>query len=143
MLGVTELQQKVVDSAHNIWLAGLGAATLAQEDGSKLFESLVQKGQEVEKTGGSPVMKVRDGLKETLKDAADRATATWEMLSGKVDEQVTASLHRMGLPTREEIATLTRRVDALIVSVDKLRAKSSAHTDPPTELGNESMVVKA
>jgi polyhydroxyalkanoate synthesis regulator phasin len=114
MLGVNELQDKVVDSVRNIWLAGLGAAVLAQEEGSKLFETLVQKGQEIEKEGGSPVTKMKD-----------KAASTWDNLSQKIDEQVASSLHRMGVPTREEISTLTRRVDALIVSVDKLRAKTA------------------
>jgi polyhydroxyalkanoate synthesis regulator phasin len=113
MLGVAELQDKVVDSVRQIWLAGLGAAVLTQEEGSKLFDTLVHKGQEVEKQGNSPVTMLKD-----------KATSTWDTLSQKVDEQVAGSLHRMGVPTREEIATLTRRVDALIVSVDKLRAKT-------------------
>jgi polyhydroxyalkanoate synthesis regulator phasin len=115
MLGVAELQDKVVDSVRQIWLAGLGAAVLTQEEGSKLFDTLVHKGQEVEKQGNSPVTMLKD-----------KATSTLDTLSQKIDDQVASSLHRMGVPTREEIATLTRRVDALIVSVDKLRAKTMA-----------------
>jgi polyhydroxyalkanoate synthesis regulator phasin len=121
MLGVADVQDKVVDSVRQIWLAGLGAAFLAQEEGSKLFDTLVQKGQEVEKQGGSPVTMLKD-----------KAASTWDTLSQKIDEQVGGSLHRMGVPTREEIATLTRRVDALIVSVDKLRAKTQAASPEAT-----------
>lgn len=131
MLAVTEIQEKVVDSVRQIWLAGLGAAILAQEEGSKMFDSLVQKGEEAEKHGGSAVAKIKEGFK----DATDKATGTWDSFTQKVDEQVSASLHRMGVPTREEIATLTRRVDALIASVDKLRAKTpSAQVDTADEV---------
>lgn len=126
MLGVNELQDKVVDSVRNIWLAGLGAAVLAQEEGSKLFETLVQKGQEIEKQGGSPVTKMKD-----------KASSSWDNLSQKVDDQVASSLHRMGVPTREEISTLTRRVDALIVSVDKLRAKTANTPESMAEVAIE------
>lgn len=115
MLGVTELQDKVVDSVRNIWLAGLGAAVMAQEEGSKLFDTLVHKGEEVEKKGGSPLTMVKD-----------KATDAWDNVTQKIDDQVGGSLRRMGVPTREEIATLTKRVDALIVSVDKLRAKTTS-----------------
>jgi polyhydroxyalkanoate synthesis regulator phasin len=115
MLGVTELQDKVVDSVRNIWLAGLGAAAMAQEEGSKLFDTLVQKGEKLEKEGGSPLTKMKD-----------TATTAWDNVTQKIDEQVAGSLRRMGVPTRDEIATLTKRVDALIVSVDKLRAKTPA-----------------
>jgi poly(hydroxyalkanoate) granule-associated protein len=139
MLGVAELQEKVVGSVRNIWLAGLGAAALAQEEGSKLFDTLVQKGEDVEKQGGSPVAK----MKESFKEATDKATSAWDNLAQKVDEQVTISLHRMGVPTREEIATLTRRVDALILSVDKLRAKApAAQTDTAGEVPAETVGLK-
>lgn len=108
MLGVTEVQEKVVGSVRNIWLAGLGAAIIAQEEGTKMFDTLVQKGEVAQK------------------DATDKASSTWDRVSHTFDEQVAQSLHRIGVPTREEIATLTRRVDALIASVDKLRAKTPA-----------------
>jgi polyhydroxyalkanoate synthesis regulator phasin len=120
MLGVTEVQEKVVGSVRNIWLAGLGAAVLAQEEGTKMFDTLVQKGEEAKK------------------DATEKATSTWDKVSHSFDEQVAQSLHRIGVPTREEIATLTRRVDALIASVDKLRAKT-----PLTEVVETPVNVKA
>jgi polyhydroxyalkanoate synthesis regulator phasin len=124
MVGVTELQDKVVDSVRNIWLAGLGAAVLAQEEGTRFFENLVQKGLEVEKKGGSPVTMMKD-----------KATSAWDNVTQRIDEQVASSLHRMGVPTREEIATLTARVDALITSVDKLRTKAAAEFEVETVSG--------
>ena len=39
-----ELQNELTDSAHKIWLAGLGAFAAAEEGGSKLFKSLVEAG---------------------------------------------------------------------------------------------------
>ncbi len=126
MLGVTELQDKVVDSVRNIWLAGLGAAAMAQEEGTKLFDTLVHKGEEVEKKGGSPLTMMKD-----------KATSAWDNVTQRIDEQVGISLRRMGVPTREEIATLTKRVDALIVSVDKLRAKSPSAQVALAETGAE------
>lgn len=106
MLDVTEIQEKVVGSVRNVWLAGLGAAFLAQEEGTKMFDTLVHKGEKVQK------------------DATEKASTAWDKVSHRFDSQVAESLHRIGVPTREEIATLTRRVDALIASVDKLRAKT-------------------
>jgi poly(hydroxyalkanoate) granule-associated protein len=34
----------VRESSHQIWLAGLGAFTKAQQEGSKVFDALVQEG---------------------------------------------------------------------------------------------------
>lgn len=109
MRAVAELQENVVDTVRQIWLAGLGAAIVAQEEGSRMFDTLVHKGEEVEQKSGSPFARMR---------------GTWESVTQKFDEQVAASLHRIGMPSRDEIATLTRRVDALVASVDKLRARS-------------------
>jgi polyhydroxyalkanoate synthesis regulator phasin len=108
MLPVTENQEKVVGSVRSIWLAGLGAAVIAQEEGTKMFETLVERGEKAQK------------------DMTEKATVTWDKVTHGLDEQVAQSLHRIGVPTREEIATLTRRVDALIASVDKLRANTPA-----------------
>lgn len=114
MLGVMEIPEKMVGSARQIWmgsvrqiwLAGLGAAAMAQEEGSKMFESLIKKGEHAEK------------------EALDKAETTWDNVSHRFDKQVASSLQRIGVPTRDEIATLTRRVDALITSVDRLRTKT-------------------
>ena len=120
MLAVTDIQEKVVGSVRNIWLAGLGAAVIAQQEGTKMFDTLIHKGEEVQK------------------EMADKATTTWDDVSHRFDKQVAQSLHRIGVPTREEIATLTRRVDALIASVDKLRGKTTA-----TEVVETPVHVKA
>ncbi|MGB5658402.1 MAG: phasin family protein, partial [Thermoanaerobaculia bacterium] len=41
----TDVQNEVVQSAQKIWLAGIGALATAEEEGSKLFNSLVKKGE--------------------------------------------------------------------------------------------------
>ena len=39
----THLVQTIKDSAHQIWLAGLGAFAKAQQEGGKVFEALVKE----------------------------------------------------------------------------------------------------
>ncbi len=44
---------RIRDSARQIWLAGLGAYTKAEEDAGRFFERLVHEGEEIEtKTRG-------------------------------------------------------------------------------------------
>ncbi|HEY2977034.1 MAG TPA: phasin family protein, partial [Burkholderiaceae bacterium] len=40
----SQLASTVKDSAQQIWLAGLGAFSKAQEEGGKLFETLIKEG---------------------------------------------------------------------------------------------------
>ena len=41
----SKLSDTVRDSAQQIWLAGLGAFSKAQEEGAKVFEALVKDGK--------------------------------------------------------------------------------------------------
>src|SRR5438067_4513955 len=38
----------VLDSSHQIWLAGLGAFSQAKQEGTKLFDTLVKQGEELQ-----------------------------------------------------------------------------------------------
>ncbi len=121
-----DVQTGVTESAYKIWLAGLGAVAYAQENGGKLFNDLVKRGREMEAHAriATPDMSV------TIRDATGKAMTTFQQLSKGLDEQVTAALHRMGVPTRSEIATLGKRVELLTASIEKLKPKTKALAKP-------------
>jgi len=119
-----KLPEEVRESASKVWLAGLGALATAEEEGSKLFKNLVKKGEEVEGRGKAELGRFRDLVTE-VRGKAGRAL---EGVSGKVDDQVAAALARLGVPSRDEIATLSARVEELSVLVEKLKAPKPART---------------
>lgn len=43
-----DLAVKIRDSANQIWLAGLGAFSKAQQEGVEMFEALVAEGEKVQ-----------------------------------------------------------------------------------------------
>ncbi len=45
----SQLAGAVKDSAQQIWLAGMGAFSKAQEEGNKVFEALVKEGMNLQK----------------------------------------------------------------------------------------------
>ncbi len=114
------------ESAQRIWLAGLGALAVAEQEGSKLFRTLVQKGEEFESRGKERAEQLRVELDGQFGKAREKATQTWEKLEETVDEKVSAALHRMGVPTKDEIQKLTRRVEELNASVERLKPKAKA-----------------
>ncbi len=121
-----EVQADMTESAYRIWLAGVGAVAYAQENGTKLFNDLVKRGREMEARAKLP----RPDMTATLRDATGRATNALQQLGKGVDEQVTAALHRLGVPTRHEIATLSKRVELLTASIEKLKPKTRALAKP-------------
>lgn len=113
------VQDELKDSVHRIWLAGLGALAAAEEEGSKLFSRLVERGRDVESRGKVEVDKVKENV-DKLKTKAENAVEGW---GEKFDERLAATLHRLGVPTRDEIRNLTQRVEELNAKVEQLKPR--------------------
>lgn len=125
-------QGDVRESAHKIWLAGLGALSVAEEEGSKLFKTLVEQGQRFEAEGKERLKDARKGADDAAQragraaeEAADRARrateGAWEQIGGAFDERLGKALHRIGVPTRDEIASLSRRIEELTRAVERVQ----------------------
>jgi poly(hydroxyalkanoate) granule-associated protein len=123
------LQDDLKDSAHRIWLAGLGALAAAGEEGAKAFNRLVDRGREFETKGKDEVKAQADKAREQFDKTKGKAEGQWEEWSEKLDEALTRSLHRIGVPTRDEIRTLTQRVEELTAKVEALKPRGTA-ADP-------------
>jgi len=120
----SQLRAAVKDSAHEIWLAGLGAFSKAQEEGQKVFKALVREGTGIQKrTMKVTEDKVNDVTARVTKVAAGlqkQTNATWDKLETVFEARVERALTRLGVPTNKEIAALTRRVEELTGSVGTL-----------------------
>jgi poly(hydroxyalkanoate) granule-associated protein len=116
-------------SAHEIWLAGLGALTLAEEEGSKIFKTLVKRGAGMEATNKARLEKLIAKVKPMREDAGARL----QKVGVGMDNSMAAVLHRLGVPTRREIQGLTKRVEELTHSLERKRPrakKPAAHHKP-------------
>lgn len=111
-------------SAQQIWLAGLGAFALAGEEGGKLFGSLVKKGQGVEKLNKSRLEKVFSRVERVGERVRDNAGRAISRIGNPFDTGMSAALHQIGVPTRKEIVTLTKRVEELTRVVARSKAKA-------------------
>lgn len=124
------VQEELKESVHRIWLAGLGALAAAEEEGTKLFTRLVDRGRDVEAKGKVEVDKVKAEV-EKMRTKAENRFEDW---GGKFDEALTAALHRLGVPTRDEIRNLTQRVEELNAKVESLKPRATPAETPATEV---------
>ena len=115
---VKENSKEIRDSAHKIWLAGLGALTSAEEEGTKLFNKLVEKGESFESRGRKQIAKVQ----KKVESAVDQAESSWGKLGDAFDDRVASAINRLGVPSRDEIVKLTKRVEELTLKVDELKS---------------------
>jgi poly(hydroxyalkanoate) granule-associated protein len=111
------LSRSLVESAQQIWMAGVGAFNRAQGEGSKLFEALVTEGMNIEKTtrklAGGRVHAVRDAMEDRVGAVRGRASDTWDRLEKVFEDRVQRALVRLGIPGRDDLTALSSRVDAL------------------------------
>ncbi|MGD8430681.1 MAG: phasin family protein [Ectothiorhodospiraceae bacterium] len=110
---------RVMGSARQIYLAGLGAFMRSTEEGMKLFESLVAEGQKMERRTG-------DMAGGQVRGAVDRASEGWDRLEDMFEDRVAKAMSRLGVPSGEDIAKLEGRIDELRKRVDALAAERSA-----------------
>jgi poly(hydroxyalkanoate) granule-associated protein len=114
-------QKDVRESAHRIWLAGLGAMARAEAEGSKLFSTLVKEGERLQSKGKVGWKDVRRDVEQAATRARRGAEGALGKLEETFDEQVARTLNRVGVPSRDEISALGRRVEELTHAVERLR----------------------
>lgn len=154
--GEQPISEHAAGAVHQAWWALLGLLAVSGEQTGRLLGVLVRRGKEFEpamyegfKKAGKGIRGVVGATGTQLKEVgkagkgiSDAVGAVGTQLkgvgqkigkaSGKVesivDERVSAALERMGIPTKDEIQSLSRKVDELTSKIEELRAGA----DKPT-----------
>ncbi len=141
------LSRSIMESAQSIWLAGMGAFGRAQEEGTKLFDSLIKEGSKLEqktrKLATGQVDAVRGVVENRVEQVRERATDTWDKLEKVFEDRVQRALVRLGVPSRDDLSQLSTRVDSLTGELRKLGKASPASTAKPAPKKLEAPVAKA
>jgi poly(hydroxyalkanoate) granule-associated protein len=120
----TENQLQLVritnESANQIWLAGLGAFSKAEEEGGKMFEALAAEGEKVQER-----MKV--AADERLTELREKATGTWDKLKKAFEDRVARALHVLNVPSRHDIDTLSKRVNVVTKKLSEQEEETRSH----------------
>ena len=121
---MADLPKSVLESSRQIWLAGLGAFSKAQAGGMKVFESLVQQGEVLEKktrhVAADAAAAARGAAKAKAKEVQAMAGGTWDKLEQVFEDRVARALAKLGVHTQSDVERLTERVDALSDAVNEL-----------------------
>jgi len=118
------LSQSVFNSSHEIWLAGLGAFSRAQQEGMKMFETLVKQGEHLEhrtrQAAADTAAAARGAAKAKAKEMQEMAGGTWDKLEQVFEDRVARALSKLGVYTQNDVQRLAERVDELSARVDAL-----------------------
>jgi poly(hydroxyalkanoate) granule-associated protein len=115
-----QLAVKVRESATQIWLAGLGAFSKAQQEGAKVFEALVAEGEKVQE-------RTKVATDERLAEVRAKASGTWDKLEQVFEDRVARALNSLSVPSRKDIDVLSQRVAELTEIAKKLSAEEETH----------------
>jgi poly(hydroxyalkanoate) granule-associated protein len=122
--GEKGISKAVLESSHQIWLAGLGAFAKAQQGGKQVFDMLVKQGEVLEAKTRSAAAQTADAAREAAKAKAKEmqtmAGGTWDKLEQVFEDRVSRALARLGVYTSSDVERLSERVNELSEAVNAL-----------------------
>jgi hypothetical protein len=123
------MSDNVKEQAQQIWLAGLGAFSKAQQEGTKAFEKLVSDGismqRKVHTTAEEKLAEATQKVTEAAHTLNERATGQWGKLENIFEDRVAKALQGLGVPSAQELKALHARVAALEAQLAKAAKKTA------------------
>ena len=120
--------EKIEDSAHKIWLAGLGAFSKAEQEGGKLFKSLVKEGASVEE-------QYRKHLVGSVKKAASTTASTIDFMEEMFEKRMSEVIDRVQKPAADSMEAIVKQMGDLrssILGLMGLPSETPAAKSTPT-----------
>jgi len=122
--GIGEIPQGLKETSRQIWLAGLGAFSRTKAEGMKMFDTLVEQGQNLEARTRRAATETAAAAKgvatQKAKEVQAMAGGTWDKLEQVFEDRVARALAKLGVYTQEDVARLAERVDRLSDAVNAL-----------------------
>ena len=109
-------------NAQDVWLAGLGALSQAQQRGQKAVHELLAQGENLQ----SQAQQQWGELTQRMANPFTAAAPTVSKLEGIFEQRVAQALHAMGMPNAADVRALQEEVLALNARVAALEG-----TTPP------------
>jgi poly(hydroxyalkanoate) granule-associated protein len=126
----SQLASTVKESAQQIWLAGLGAFSKAQEEGGKVFEALVKEGVTLQhRTQAAAEGKLSEAtsrMSSMASELSTKASGQWDKLESIFEERVSRALKKLGVPAGRDVDALMERIEELQRTVAGLQGGTGA-----------------
>lgn len=137
---------------EQVFLAGLGALSEAQQFGSKAFDSLVKQGEDYRKQTADNTEEFIDDVQGTLRKMSDKAqtkasglldqvrdASSLDRLESVFDDRVSRALNRLGVPTHHDLEALDKKLDKIL---KKVEAKKPVAKKPAPKKAAKRKVTK-
>ena len=126
----SQLASTVKESAQQIWLAGLGAFSKAQEEGGKVFDALVREGVSIQKrtqnVAEERLSEATTRMASMASDLSNKASGQWDKLETIFEDRVSRAMKKLGVPSSRDIDALVERIEELQRTVAALQGGGTA-----------------
>lgn len=121
-------QTRLLGTLHEVYLAGLGALSKASQGAPQLFEELVAEGARVhadtrgaaEKALQGVLAGVQQRVSSRVGQVRGQAADALDGLEKIFQTRVHRALTQLGVPSAEEVSSLSKRVDTLNANINRL-----------------------
>ena len=117
------MRQRVPQEVRRVYLASIGALSMAWDETEEMFNKLVDEGETAEKNGRQWFKRVAKESKETQEKVAGPVEERLEKGQDRVEQTVEKVLARLNVPTKADIDRLSRQIAELSQKVEELKAK--------------------
>jgi len=116
----SSFQEELSRRGRDVWLAGLGALATVEEEGTKAFNTLVDRGKGLEAKGRKQIESAIDKASRQRDEAVSDVESAGEDARDYIFNTVDHALDRFGVATRKEVDKLSDQVGELSEKVDAL-----------------------
>ncbi len=106
-----------VDPVNKVWLAGLGAVSFAQKQGTAAIDALVAEGKHLQVRGArlarSLEVETRSVLLARLAPVQRRLDALRDEAAARFERGLGRALSYVGVPSKADVDALIKRIDGL------------------------------
>jgi poly(hydroxyalkanoate) granule-associated protein len=116
--------------ARKIWLAGLGAYAKAGHDSAEYLSDLVKMGESIERKGKRLVDEQIEAansqmssVKSSVYGVKEKVEVQLDRIEQSFDNRVAKALNRLGIPSQQDIAEVSARLDELNALLEQVARK--------------------
>jgi poly(hydroxyalkanoate) granule-associated protein len=114
---VKRVARPEVDQGRTLWLAGIGACSIAQKLGAQWFDTMTREGRTLqarsETLARSVSTRLGSRLSERLEPVVSRVQAVRNDVQARLEQGLGRALSYAGIPSKADVDALIKRVDAL------------------------------
>jgi len=122
-ISLKKIQDELVGTSEDIWLAGLGVFSTVEAEGVKMFEKFVEKGKDMVEKGKKMEAKTKKEAKAKVTAGGSKIDEAVKYVEDKVKNIGSTVIEPLGLSSKEEVQELNEKIDKLTEIVIVLAQK--------------------